>query len=105
MDIVINSFDDTLVELNKVVEIINEKRIESEETIKDNYKENRADDLVLLKYKLEEILHNIDDTYNILNRIYDDETIKERAEDVNRTNLEVKKLIPILVSLKYGINI
>jgi hypothetical protein len=105
MDIVINSFDDTLVELNKVVQIINEKRIESQETIKDNYKENRAENLVLLKYKLEEILHNIDDTYNILNRLYDDETIKERAEDVNRTNLEVKKLIPILVSLKYGINI
>lgn len=105
MDIVINSFDDTLVELNKVVQIINEKRIESQEIIKDNYKENRAEDLVLLKYKLEEILHNIDDTYNILNRLYDDETIKERAEDVNITNLEVKKLIPILVSLKYGINI
>jgi hypothetical protein len=105
MDIVINSFDDTLVELNKVVQIINEKRIESQETIKDNYKENQAENLVLLKYKLEEILHNIDDTYNILNRLYDDETIKERAEDVNRTNLEVKKLIPILVSLKYGINI
>jgi hypothetical protein len=105
MDIVINSFDDTLVELNKVVQIINEKRIESQETIKDNYNKNRTEDLVLLKYKLEEILHNIDDTYNILNRLYDDETIKERAEDVNRTNLEVKKLIPILVSLKYGINI
>lgn len=105
MDIVINSFDDTLVELNKVVQIINEKRIESQETIKDNYNKNRTEDLVLLKYKLEEILHNIDDTYNILNRIYDDETIKERAEDVNKTNLEVKKLIPILVSLKYGINI
>lgn len=105
MDIVINSFDDTLVELNKVVQIINEKRIESQETIKDNYKENQAENLVLLKYKLEEILHNIDDTYNILNRLYDDETIKERAEDVNRTNLEVNKLIPILVSLKYGINI
>jgi hypothetical protein len=105
MEILNNSFDETLVELNKVVQIINQKRIKAEENIKINYNENQQDILVLLKYKLEEILHNIDDTYNILNRLYDDKVIKKRAEEVNKTNLEVKKIIPLLFSLKYGVNI
>ena len=48
MDIVINSFDDTLVELNKIVKIINENKNDIINKFNNKLNENKINNLLVI---------------------------------------------------------
>lgn len=101
MDIVINSFDDTLVELNKIVKIINENKNDIIKNFSNKLNENKINDLLVIKNEMEEIQYKIDNIYTILNRLNDNNVeINKRAGEIEEQNREINDIIPLLLLLK-----